>query len=435
MIASTIGKTFLKAYNEKYKTEHTAKSLFEEVFFELFYNDEKYLQWVTNSPFVQGIKKGNPPNKEERLEKLKKLKEKINAGATDASVAIGYSSTDILASTSGQVSNLKIKQDEEELYASWIGGGFGIGVKGGFSFYINKPEVLMLLFEGWSFYRNFLSETPKLRPNQIDTWNGQWLAHVTSKRFITDKPLVDFEPFKTAKEGVIELETQLWVKIIFGLARILPNQTLNAYIFSLGQTNKTVGFIPIILPKIRKPLQLYKKLFGESQYLKYSDKIEHFFGNKNSFYLACERGAIGVSALQPYEIKQLLFKPDKKLKYDATNEDHVVSFQTYITWILVMLNNEDLFKLSEEITQLFLDYESTAERGKTTKSNAIKKLLESKSSDGFLNELLKVTEQATSEESIKLLALIEEVNKLRNDNFKRFLILLKLQYTIKTNSN
>ena len=43
MIASKIGKTFLKAYNQKYDKEYSAKEFFDEVYFELFYNHPKYI--------------------------------------------------------------------------------------------------------------------------------------------------------------------------------------------------------------------------------------------------------------------------------------------------------------------------------------------------------------------------------------------------------
>jgi hypothetical protein len=436
MIASTIGKTFLRAYNQENNTDYSAKEFFEEVFFSIFYDHEKYLQWVTNSPFVQGIKKGQPPNSEQRAEKLQKLITKISEGATDASVAIGYSSTDVLATTSGQVSNIEINTNENEIYASWIGGGFGIGVKGGFSMYINEPKVLMTLFEGWQYYRNYLTEIPKLRPNQIDTWNGQWLGHAFNKRYFKKRnPLSNFEPFNTTTQGVMELETQTWVKVVFGLSQVYPNSKLLAYIFSLGQTNKTVGFIPIVLPKVRRVIQLYKELFGENKYLKDANTIESIFGNKNSIYRACERGAIGIRALEPQMVRDLMWKSDTKINYKPDDELQVVSFQTYITWILAMLNNEQLLQLSKDIVQLFLNYESTTKRLKSGKSQAVKTLMESKTADSFLQELLSVAEEATAEEGVKLLELIEQVNKLKSDNFKRFLILLKLQYTIANKQN
>ncbi|NOY51348.1 MAG: hypothetical protein GXO88_12420, partial [Chlorobi bacterium] len=82
MIASKIGKTFLKAYNQKYDKEYSAKEFFEEVYWEIFYNHSKYMQWVTNSPFVQ-MKEGQKPHllsTIERKEKLEDLHSKIEQG-------------------------------------------------------------------------------------------------------------------------------------------------------------------------------------------------------------------------------------------------------------------------------------------------------------------------------------------------------------------
>jgi len=73
MIAATIGKKFLKAYNHQHDSAYTAKDFFTQEYFPLFFDKEKYMQWVTNSPFVQGIKKGVPPSALERKQKLQTL--------------------------------------------------------------------------------------------------------------------------------------------------------------------------------------------------------------------------------------------------------------------------------------------------------------------------------------------------------------------------
>ena len=131
MIAANIGKIFLDAYNEKYKCNYSAKQFFIEKYFELFFNHEKYMQWVTNSPFVQGIKKGVAPTPEERKTKLETLVNKIATNDADASIAIGFPSLDLIASTSGQITNLKLPLKEDDVYLSWIGGGLGVGVQSG----------------------------------------------------------------------------------------------------------------------------------------------------------------------------------------------------------------------------------------------------------------------------------------------------------------
>lgn len=37
MITTLVGRTFLKAYNEKHNKDYSAKEFFEEVYFELFF--------------------------------------------------------------------------------------------------------------------------------------------------------------------------------------------------------------------------------------------------------------------------------------------------------------------------------------------------------------------------------------------------------------
>lgn len=180
MIAATIGRKFLLAYNRKFGTHYDAKTFFTEQYFPLFFDHEKYMQWVTNSPFVQGIKKGKCLTAVERREKLRILQEKIERDEADASIAIGFPSLDSTATTSGQITNLKLPVSREDVYLSWIGSGFGVGVQGGLSILFEQEQILMALFEGWRIYREYLERMQGLRGNQINTWNGQWLAHYFS---------------------------------------------------------------------------------------------------------------------------------------------------------------------------------------------------------------------------------------------------------------
>jgi len=121
MITSTIGKIFLDAYNKKFRTNYDAKTFFVEVYYPLFFDDNKYLQWVTNSPFVQ-MKKGQKVetlSKEERKEKLQDFLLKAEkAKSLDASIAPGYPASEekAFATTSGQVTNIQLKTETDDIY-------------------------------------------------------------------------------------------------------------------------------------------------------------------------------------------------------------------------------------------------------------------------------------------------------------------------------
>lgn len=81
MYATTIGRTFLKAYNCKFKTEYTAKSFFEDVFVPLFFDHHKYMMTAGNSPLenpklswddmIKGKKPfETPERRQERINKM-----------------------------------------------------------------------------------------------------------------------------------------------------------------------------------------------------------------------------------------------------------------------------------------------------------------------------------------------------------------------------
>lgn len=80
MYTTTVGKTFLKEYNERLQTHYTAKTFFEEVFVPLFFDHQKYMMTAGNSPLenpklswddmIKGKKPFETPEKrKERIDK------------------------------------------------------------------------------------------------------------------------------------------------------------------------------------------------------------------------------------------------------------------------------------------------------------------------------------------------------------------------------
>ena len=161
MITSTIGKKFLKAYNEEYKTDYDAKQFFIEKFYPLFFDHNKYMMTAGNSPLEnpkiswEKMILGNMPfeTEERRGERFNNLINKISSSEADASIAIGYPSLDENATTSGQVTNLKIPIDKDDIYSSWIGAALSIGVQGGISIILDQSDILLSLYKGWEMYR------------------------------------------------------------------------------------------------------------------------------------------------------------------------------------------------------------------------------------------------------------------------------------------
>ena len=136
MVTSEIGKIFLKAYNEKYGTTYNARTFFIEQFYPLFFDHNKYMLYVRNSPFVQGLPKFNDcvtgkkefekPSKRE--ERLKDFLNKVENNDGDASVAVGFPSLSIEQATGSQITSLNRVVPKEDIYSSWMGYALGVGV-------------------------------------------------------------------------------------------------------------------------------------------------------------------------------------------------------------------------------------------------------------------------------------------------------------------
>ncbi len=461
MITVNIGRTFLKAYNAKYNKELSAKEFFEQEYFEVFFNHPKYLQWPTNSPFVQ-MKKGQKPHLLEvpdRVEKLENLHQKIETGERDASIAIGFPASEQkeFATTSGLITDLTLGFDDDEIYLSWIGGGLSIGVAGGFSILFDQPEILLKTFEGWKVYRRFLNDPTldKLAGNKITSWNGQWLNFAFDKRSFREK--FDFgylesrNFFKEDKTSVV-IETIKWSQLFFNLSQNFPDQTYTGYVFSFGQTNKTLGFFPFRFLQARKLISFYKKIFGENAALKDASYYESLYGVH--IKRACELGAIGIQALEPEGLRKY-FDADKvpnlkkkklNIKKGQSEEDFtialqeaekkdyetkIIPFRTFKTWLLAMItkNKEEMSDYTQAVAKAIFEYRMADKKGSKKRANLIKAdLLGSKNKRNFLEALSQLLVDISDELLPTIKELKERVHLMNTDEFQYLVVLLKFDY-------
>lgn len=416
MVTTNIGRIFLDAYNEKYKTEYTPKTFFDEVFFPLFFDSSKYLQWIQNSPLTQGLRKGKPFTKDELQTIRQKIHEKIESGAKDASIAPGYPAADLNATTSGQVSNVKIKVSFDDIYLSWFGSSLGLGVKGGISILLFDKRFLLDIFEGWKLYRHMLETFKELAANKVNTWNAQWLAHRYDYDYNPDNPMENFEPWSDVKDGVASIKMQTWTKVLIGISRNFVEPKTMAYVCNLGDTNTTVGFIPFVLEQIRKPAQLYKKLFGGN-----FKQVEDLWTTKEALGTACRQGVIGIKALEPKGLSEYYGGDIPKYK-----EEQIIKFQTYQIWLLAMLNNEQLWDLSRDFAMLMEDYAKSSVRGKVDNRRKAESVISSKNKKDFVENITSIISEVSDVD--KFMEFVGTVNKMPTDNVPYLLTLVRLHY-------
>lgn len=428
MITSNIGKIFLDAYNEEYGTSYDARTFFLEQFYPLFFDQNKYMMTAGNSPLenpklswddmIKGKKPYETP--EQRKSRFEKKIKKTDKSEADMSIARGYASLDIAAPTSGQVTNLKLPNSQEESYASWIEDALGVGVQGGFSILFSKKEILLDIFEGWKLYRKCLNETSMLKGNQINTWNGQWLSHYYDPReYDADMPLAGYSPYNTNKDGIINIDTQTWTKILIAVSKKYRNAQILGYIYSIGKTNKTIGFIPFDLTQIRRPIHLYEKIFGMSN----GRNVESLWGTAIGFKTACTYGAIGIKAMEPKGLRDYVYKGKQPKAHNYDN----INYNVYIIWIYAMLNNDELWEKSQELAKLLNEASSDKDKSISTKrKNLVETMLNATNKKQFIAAATEVVSFIGKIDEFK--GIVKEIHGMPTDNVPYFLTLLRFQY-------
>lgn len=435
MITSNIGKIFLDAYNEEYGTSYDARTFFLEQFYPLFFDQNKQMMYVINSPFVQQLPscrdciKGNKSfeNIEQRAKRLNAFMEKVENNDADMSIAIGYPSIEVNAKTSGQVTDLKMNTSKEDIFLSWIGGALGITISGGVSILFTDKKILLDIFKGWKFYRKALNETLMLDGNKINSWNGQWLFHYYDQReYEEDNPLANFAPYKVDKDGIIGIETQTWTKILIAISRKYNLVKLLAYIYILSKSNTTIGFIPFDLNQIRRPIHLYEKIFGMSN----GRNAEELWGTAIGFKTACTYGAIGIKAMEPKGLRDYVYpKGNKAPKQPSTpkNENELTNFNVYKIWIYAMLNNNDLWEKSQELAELLNEASCNKNKSISTKpKNLVEAMLNATNKKIFIEAASEVIPFINKIDEFK--SIVKEIHGMPTDNVPYFLTLLRFQY-------
>lgn len=165
-------------------------------------------------------------------------------------------------------------------------------------------------------------------------------------------------------------------------------------------------------------------------------KLEEVYSTHFGFKEACKQGSIGLKALEPDKLRT--YMPKGSVPYAAgkpfklSNDDSVIQYQLYKTWIMAMLNNKNQAnELAGRLAQYLHEYESLAtkdsSRGKKTTDRKVEDILESKNLRALISGL---TELLTGQHASP--ALFKEVKDsvitLPPDLFPLFITLLRFEY-------
>ncbi len=423
MIQSAYGHRLVQLYNERHGARYDARGFFDEVFFPVVYDDRKPLQNIGNSPFFvlfekSEWKKNPPPQK--RREALAQLHHKADTEPPDGSFLVGFPAAGAQAVTSGQVSNIAIPGSRDDVFASWIGAALALTVGGGFSLLIEDDEVLWTTFEGWPLYRRFVNHPPvsNLKGRQINTWNTWWLAHRLSDDYLPGT-LPDYKD--------AALDTMEWAWLVMALAGVYPSRTLTAYVFNLGNTNTTVGFLPVRLPEVARMYAILNQYFSNEAGLS-DTKRDRLYRTDESFRSACERGAIGLQSMPPSGLTNFFPGPNSSIPNKPLEP---VDYFLYQTWILAMLgpDHEDLYQLARQTAESLATFASE-ERG-TARDNLVKELLNQTGKRSFIQKLTEIVESDPARFPA-LEKLAARAYAMSLESLRLFITLIKFQYAGKS---
>lgn len=433
MYTSHIGKKFLELYNRKTGQNLSAKEYFEKIHHPLFYNNERYLHSPGNTPFFQLIAKHktNDPDAREnaKTELVKKIDEFVSnkEDMANMSYAIGYPAAGEMGTTSGQISNLKIPITEDDLYASWIGVSMGVGIQGGYNVLFSSEVIFEKIAEGYPIYRKYVNENDAIK-NKIDTWNSVWFSHRLSDDFNAQAPIANFQPVMVSKKGEVGIQRPSWVKVVMSLSLLMPEKKISGYVYSLGQMNKTIGFIQFNLPAINSLSNIYKELFANSDVLR-NKRLSEIYNTELGFQAACQKGVIGLSSLQPKDLKKYMPGYNNnilpKLKNDEKSQ---INYYMYQLWIIAMLNNKELLELAENAAKDLIKFIQAEKKAKTSRTRAVEELLGVKNRKEFVKKISDIVEIDKDYSTIADHLVNKVMLDIASDNITLFVTLLRFKY-------
>jgi hypothetical protein len=227
---------------------------------------------------------------------------------------------------------------------------------------------------------------------------------------------------------MMSIATQTWTKLLIGVTRQFPSPKMMGYVYSFGQTNTTLGFIPFNLEHIRRPIELYQRLFGEDE----GRKAEELWGTEKGLRACCQKGAIGIEAMQPKGLKQYM-TADKGAKLPKYDEKQIISFHTYQIWLLAMLNNQEMWDKSLEFAKALKSYAESGKKGRTTNSRQIDEVLGATNKRCLMEALSNVASDISGIDCIQEIAMT--VNSMPTDNVPYFLTLVRFHAAALNNPN
>jgi hypothetical protein len=280
---------------------------------------------------------------------------------------------------------------------------------------IDSEPVLWHLYEGWKTYRKYLEPIKGMEGRQIETWNGYRLATLNKET--------------VPSHNGNKLETSPWIEVFASLLQWHSSQTLPVYVFSLGQTNTTYGFINIHFPELQRLSEARHTL--KRSFLSHEQDDATFWKHYEpdfSLREACQLGEIGLRSLRPKDYAKMM---EGKYSLVKLNDKNKQTFFNIQTWIIAMLNNKsDLQQLAAEFATELVAAESKGngkDRGKMTDNADSKALFEANGLTTFIEAVTTFLEKNETAKPV-CRAVADKSIRIPGEQFPLFKALIRFEY-------
>lgn len=463
MYTPIIGRRLLDRANARDGRDRSPAEFFDEVFFPLVFGHDTYLMPAGNSRFGQLVnnrkkhqaaaeREGRAWDDAEKARLRQTALADFHADAAEAAephahLVIGGYARGTEGTTSGQVTAIEHRAGADDVFLSWIGAACGAGVAGGLVLLLDHDAVLDAVLEGWVLYRRVLGQTPDLKANQLETWNGQWLRYRFSASYDPANPTAFVQRILNTKSPPYNIETVPWARLLLSLGRTLGDEPVPAYVYSFGQMNATIGFIQlhlgatgILRESYTTVRRFYRALFGEAAEAVDAERLDEVYDTGLGFVQACAQGAIGLRAFKPDKLDDFL-PGGKNRQPQPVRPGDAQTPLLYLTWIFAMLGEQkhSLYERARETADMLLAFETGALGGKMNLKKAVREALEADSLSALIAGLTRIAEDVQdaskanfSAEEIadtlqRLDGLVRAALDLTHERFQLFLVLLRFQ--------
>lgn len=287
-------------------------------------------------------------------------------------------------------------------------------------------NILLDIYEGWKYYRLALDNNEGLKEYQIHAWNAQWVAHLYDEiAYDEDQPLANFHPYISDKNN-IRIEPIKWTKVLFHIATHCKKERLTAYIYRISKENSTIGIIPFELGQITKPMHIYRELFGLNKRIS-----APIWESQYGFKEACTFGAIGIKVIEPKGLRPYMTGSARSpsIPKAPNSEEQTIKYYVYETWLLAMLNNNDLWDKSQKLALMLVEASTDKSKVLSTKSkNLVEDVLSTYNKKQFVAAITSVI--PLIEDSTALKEIVKDIHEMPNDNVPYFTTLVRFQFAM-----